>query len=494
MNREQIKRGYDRMTPDSAARQRMLQQILEEAAGKVSKEYFAKYVKNDSWKNIAAAVLVLMVIFGGLTTVLLQQQNNQLDNEQTTGTTNALLEYPEANMDWGVTLIPSLVSRTGAKAVFRNTGIVTEGVLTYDAYMILERYEKDKWVEVIHSGHSWEDLTLYVENGIGESYSWENSYGELPDGRYRMGITITLTLPDGIAFDRVIYGEFSLPGSICSGAVPLEDLPKDYSWEQAVMDGCFVQMNGKASGNNDVFYTFTGPLVNNQPKSIRIVHIFNQDENFTTVYDLSYDGNVYTISWLENGKRQTKEYRYLRQLVDYPKSENATFSFAEHYVLLNDDSTLTWNDLWQSLASSKYCSAIDHITIFSRYEGDSPYEVDHQAIKQIDLEFQGEILYTSADPEVCEKISLLAYEMEYLSYPPNSHNIGIGLNMILTLETGQTIVYELDTDTYYCRANGIYWRYGKTDEPVNVGKLWACLGIDAWPEEVYKAYPDAYRE
>ena len=64
MNREQMKRGYDAMTPDGAARQRMLQRILEEGAGKTQKEYFAKPVKQDGWKSVAVAVLGLVLIFG----------------------------------------------------------------------------------------------------------------------------------------------------------------------------------------------------------------------------------------------------------------------------------------------------------------------------------------------------------------------------------------------------------------------------------------------
>lgn len=494
MNREQMKRGYDAMTPDSAARQRMLQRILEEGAGKTQKEYFAKPVKQDGWKSVAVAVLGLVLIFGGLTTVLFHRQNNQFGNEQTSETTNALLELEEAGMDWGVTLLPSIVSRTGAKAVFRNTGIVTDGVLTYEDYMILERFENGEWVEIIHSGKSWENVTMYVETGIGERYTWEHSYGELPDGRYRMGMTVTLTLRDGIALDRVVYGEFSLPESIYTGQVPLEELPEDYSWEQAVMDGCFVQVNGKACGNNDVFYTFTGPLVNNQPKSVRVVHIFNQDEDICTVYDVCYDGNVYTITWLENGQRKSKEYRYLKSFFGMAESEDADYHSYEHIVLLNDDTVLTWNDLWQSLASSKQGAAIDHITLFSRYIGDSYWKPDPYDAVQIALEFQGEILHTTVDPESMEKLSWMISYPAYLSNAPSNHSIGIGLNLILTTKTGEEYIFELDPNFNYFRIHDIYWRYGEGTDPRNIVELWNYLGIDAWPEEVYEAYPNAYRE
>ena len=42
MNREQMKRGYDSMTPDHAARQRMLQRIMEQGGQTMNNEYSAQ--------------------------------------------------------------------------------------------------------------------------------------------------------------------------------------------------------------------------------------------------------------------------------------------------------------------------------------------------------------------------------------------------------------------------------------------------------------------
>ena len=398
----------------------------------------------------------------------------------------------QAPADWGVDIIVGQLSRTSADITFRDYGILEDGELSYNDQVHILRLEDGEWKEVMRQGYHPESLRDVI-NGEGDSHDWKRRFGELPDGQYRFGRPVILTLSDGTSFEQVVYAEFSLPEDLYTGPVPLEELPADYSWEQAVKDGCYVQVNGEYSANQGVFHSISDAFIYGKPKTIRIVHFFTQEEPYSLVYDLTNDGNVYTISWMENGKRQTKEYLYLRHLSDYPKDENATYAGVEHYLLVNDDSALNWSDFLVSLASSEHVAAADYMVLYSRYMGDFAYEVVPLDVKQVDLEFQGEILYTSTDPEIREKISQLELETEYLDYPPKTHNIGIGLNMILTLETGHTVTYELDTNEYYCRVNGIYWRFGGLDDPTSVAKLWDCLGIDAWPEEVYEVYPNAHR-
>ena len=260
------------------------------------------------------------------------------------------------------------------------------------------------------------------------------------------------------------------------------------------MDGCFIQTDGKADANRDVFYTFANVSESGQPAYIRIVHWYNIGESGCTVYDLNYDGRVYTISWLENGKRQTKDYLYLRRFTGLAENENADHHSYEHYVLVNDDTVFTWKELMQSLTSSQSGAAIDHITLFSRYLGDPSWEFAPYDVKQIELEFQGEILYTTTDAESCEKVSLLMFYAESLSHAPKNNSLGLGLNLILTLGNGKTVVIEPDLNEPIYRSYGEYWRYNHVDESIDVSTLWYYLGIEAWPDEVYEAYPDAYRE
>ena len=405
--------------------------------------------------------------------------------------------------DWGVSLVPTDVSRTGATAIFRCSGTPEGGELSYGEFLSLERLENGTWVTVnpvpgyIDPADNIPDdvveASYSVVDGYGMVHEWQGRFGELSDGYYRMGKLVTLTYPDGTTEEQIIYGEFNLPTAGSSGPIPLEELPKRYSAEQAELDGCFVQRDGEASANQNLFVKFAETSWSGQPAYIRIVHWFYNDESFCAVYDLNYDGRVYTITWLENGQRQTREYLYLQCFFGEAENESAEYDAYEHYVLVNDR-TATWQQLWQSLASSQYGAAIDHITLCSTYMyRRETVEIPHD-VERIDLEFQGKILFSTTDFDRLEKICLLFYNAEVLGYEPKTHSIGVGLNLILTTETGETLVVELDPDDDLCRVNGEYVWYGKPDEPSYVSTLWYYLGIEAWPDEVYEAYPDAYRE
>ena len=69
----------------------------------------------------------------------------------------------------------------------------------------------------------------------------------------------------------MVYGEFSLPGSVRTGLIPLEELPERYSAEQAMIDGCFVTEDGAARENKELFQDFAVCSWNGMPGVIRIV-------------------------------------------------------------------------------------------------------------------------------------------------------------------------------------------------------------------------------
>lgn len=84
MNKELIKSAYDTMSPDEAARQRMLKRLMDKGGQKVKKEYSAQPVKTNGWKGSLAAVLVLAVVAVGMVTLLQRQTPSQLSDDQTT--------------------------------------------------------------------------------------------------------------------------------------------------------------------------------------------------------------------------------------------------------------------------------------------------------------------------------------------------------------------------------------------------------------------------
>ena len=290
----------------------------------------------------------------------------------------------------------------------------------------------------------------------------------------------------------MIFGEFSIPASIPTGPIPLEDLPEIYSGEQAMIDGCLVTRDGEVSENLAVLKDFVETTSRGEPAFIRIVNWYYGEESHYTAEDLTFDGSQYILEWIEDSRRQSRSYRYLKHFSGEKERENMAYDAYEHYVLVNDNS-VSWQQIWESLISSQFGAAIDHWTICSDYlyytkHPDLPDKPNYAI-----LEFMDEGLVTVTDFDRLEKIWILFSEAEFLGYEPKTHSIGVGLNLIITSQNGETITIELDPDSDICRMDGEYISYGKPDEPCYILKLWEYLGIGAWPEFLYESCPNAFR-
>ncbi len=404
---------------------------------------------------------------------------------------SAYIQPPTEVSDWGVALLPERVSRTGATATFVwQTEQDVE--LTYGDFLALERYENGKWIPVEEQpGFEYfvGDSSYPIANGYGMVHEWGVRFGELPNGHYRLGKQVTLTEPDGTKETRVIYGEFFLPESILTGPIPLEDLPEKYSGEQAMIDGCFVQTDGVARENREVFHRFVQDSWKGTPGFIRIVDWHYGDDSHYEAYDLEYDGSLYTISWISEGQRYSRQFPFLRRFAG--EQIDAAYDAYEHYVLVHDDQ-ITWN-VWGDLISSHDTSYIDHMTVYSDYT-DLPNTPQLPVnLARAVLEFEGKTLVSTTDFDRLEKIWLLFTEAEFLGYEPKTHSIGVGLNLTLQTQDGNSVTIELDPDNDICRMDGEFIFYGAPDEPCYIEKLWYYLGIDSWPDEVYDRYPEAFR-
>ena len=402
------------------------------------------------------------------------------------------------NKDWRVTLVPDRVSRTGATALFAYGGSVPgeEGAeLTYGDFLSLEKLVDGNWVacdELAGYNYFVGDASYPVVDGYGMVHEWQNRFGELTDGHYRLGKQVTLTRPDGSEESRMIYGMFTLPDAIQTGPIPLEDLPEKYSGEQAILDGCFVQTDGIARENKELFHRFAETTYAGEPAFIRIVNWYYGDDPHYDAFDLSYDGKLYTISWIADGQRRTREFPYLAHYIGEKEQENMAYDAYEHYVLVHDDQ-LRWENVWGSLISSHGSDYIDHMTVYSDYTylPDRPQIPTNLA--QATLKFRGDDFATTTDFDRLEKIYLLFADAEFLGYEPKTHSIGVMLDLILTTKDGKTVAIELDPDNDLCRIGGEYVTYGKPDEPCYIEKLWYYLDIPAWPDAVYEYCENAFR-
>ena len=391
--------------------------------------------------------------------------------------------------DWGISIVPERVSRTGATAIFVCEKDMGDQQFTYGDFLLLERWENGKWTavnELFGFDYFVGDSYYPVTDGYGMVHEWQNRFGELTDGDYRMGKMVSLKHEDGTTEEQMIYGYFSIPGSIRTGSIPLEDLPEKYSGEQAMIDGCFVQTDGVARENRELFHRFVQDSWKGTPGFIRIVDWHYGDNPHYEAFDLEYDGSMYTLTWIADGQRHSREFPKIKYF--FGENENASY---EHYVLVHDE--MIDRNIWGDLIGSHDTTFIDHMTVYSDYAYPSKQPQLPAELRKAALEFEGRELISTTDFDRLEKIWLLFTDAEFLGYEPKTHSIGVGLNLILTAADGETVTIELDPDNDLCRMNGEFVFYGAPDEPCCIEKLWYYLGIDGWPDAVYDRYPNAFR-
>jgi hypothetical protein len=363
--------------------------------------------------------------------------------------------------------------------------------LTYGDFLSLDRMVDGNWVpcdELAGYEHFVGDASYPVVDGYGMVHEWPNRFGELADGHYRIGKQVTLVRQNGSTESRMVYGEFTLPDSVRTGLIPLNELPEVYSGEQAMIDGCFVTADGVARENKELFQEFVVSSWNGMPGVIRTVNWHYGEDSHWSVYDLSFDGNMYTLTTLEN----TYTFRYLKQFTGEKAWEGADHDAFDYYVLVNDN-TVTFEDIMTGKLDMSDWKNPAHWTVYANliYLPKQPQLPANPA--QAVLEFEGQSLVTTTDFDRLEKIWILFQEAEYLGYEPKTHSVGVGLNLILTSQSGEVMTIELDPDSDICRINGEFVFYGAYDEPDYIEKLWYYLGIPCWPDSVYERYPNAYR-
>ena len=410
-------------------------------------------------------------------------------------------EEPPSDAEWGVSLQPDRVSRTGATALFVYSGSIPgeEGAeLYYGDLLTLESVDENgNWVVVEElPGYEYYvgDSSYPVVDGYGMVHEWQDRFGELPDGHYRMGKSVALVRPDGSTKSQMVYGEFVLPDSVLTGLIPLEDLPEKYGAEQAEIDGCVVIRDGDVSRNQEVWQAFLDNVNAGQEAYVRTAEYYYDPERVQTthfIYDIRFDGSRYSVEGILNGEKFRKEYQYLLTFMGEASKESHSYDSYIRYVLSND-----LYERWEeangitmdgSIKSERLPQVVYTDLIYETKRPDLPDKPDYAS-----LEFQDSSLVTILDRERLEKLIWLFESAEYLGYEPKTHSIGVGLNLTLTYANEEFII-ELDPDSDLCRINGEYVFYGAYDEPEYTYKLWEYLGITQWPDIVYMVCENALR-
>ncbi len=173
---------------------------------------------------------------------------------------------------------------------------------------------------------------------------------------------------------------------LCAGCGAMEksmtllaELPSDYSLEQAKADGCVVHEDGDVSAGQEVWGEFVSAAAAGKSAAVRLYDYYTLDpescapeyyeqekDNYPLIFvkDLSFDGSVYALSWIEDGKEYIREYEYLLRYEDSAESKTALYSSYVRYVLTRDE-TVTWHDIFHGMVSSQLGDWIDAVSVYT---------------------------------------------------------------------------------------------------------------------------------
>lgn len=151
--------------------------------------------------------------------------------------------------------------------------------------------------------------------------------------------------------------------------------------QKAKDDGCAVMEDGYASFGQEIWKTFVETAEKGQKASVQVAHYYTLDEegssreyyesvkeDYPILYrfHLEFDGETYTLRWIEEETEYVRTYRYLMHYRG-DGSDAEEREFEERYVLTNDN-TVTWEDIVNGMLSSQSGDAIDHYSIYTVME------------------------------------------------------------------------------------------------------------------------------
>ena len=165
---------------------------------------------------------------------------------------------------------------------------------------------------------------------------------------------------------------------------PYADIPGDYSLDDAKRDLCVVFEDGDITSGQALWDGFAVRAGRGQPCAVRLAWYYTLDEsrvsleyyaankdNYPVMYiqDLSFDGKLFHLYWVEGGSEYTREYRYMKRF-DGSMRQGALYSGYVRYVLLNDETVRSWEQIETQMLSSVWLpetGRIEFSTVYLKY-------------------------------------------------------------------------------------------------------------------------------
>jgi len=140
-------------------------------------------------------------------------------------------------------------------------------------------------------------------------------------------------------------GSLSFTFDAAGNYTGFDNLPQNYTIEQAIEDGCYVRKGASGEVGGDNWRYFIENSNNKKDTAIRIMCIFD-DATFYT--DLFFVDGSYRIFDSSSEDLSDREYKYILELSGrMPNAERDSY-----FAILTDDETLTFDKVVKSSISS----------------------------------------------------------------------------------------------------------------------------------------------
>ena len=392
--------------------------------------------------------------------------------------------------NWEPTLEVEQFTQNGATIVMQSSS--EDAIVLCGNDYVLECFSEDGWqsLPVLEKNVTWVKDAFVVSAIPREKIDWQWLYGSLPSGYYRIGKTVTLQVNGENVKTSTVYGEFLLkvkdseetvydasknqPTATVYSYAPLESLSGNYNRSQAAEDHVVIMQDGTDIQNQQVWRSFLANTSAGQPALVRCM-VVDSYLNTQSIYDVTYDGFLYTLRWMDKGSVQTLSFKHLLR---YQGNTYDDPNAIDRYVLTMDKN-VTWEDIQWGMVSQNPNDAVSHKVVYQELT----YHPVHPPIPQsskVILTLRGKELCTATGAQADQLVSLIGSATVMAQRPDISYT---GLDLTFFGEDGSQVTLWLDLYGDSFLYDGSFYSYS-TDA------LFAILDLETWPEDVLFAFPE----
>ena len=274
--------------------------------------------------------------------------------------------------------------------------------------------------------------------------------------------------------------------------VPIDELPKHYTMEAAVIDKVVVLLDGDALYNHDVFAEFVEAVNRREQAQVRIAD-YSSENSTVKIFDLTGGGEAFGVDqyYLGSNACSMYGYLYLRKFTLTGTPEDNWD--AKDVYLLTDHPSASYEEITSGTLTMNTGDPITYYTVYSDmyFYPDTP--VIPEPAKAV-LSDHGTEYAVLTDSAALKSLHSLLSAAEGIGYYPKTPLFGPTLT--ITGKNGETLDILLDLDGDLIDIDGVCYDYGPGYTDVGginaQPQLLQLFGMSQWPEDIRNAYPHIF--